>query len=719
MMPNLRLRFRGWRQVALVAFPLAFFTLMSLLMTFPFGFHLGNAVLHPADPLLNTWILAWDAHIFLKNPLHLYQANHFYPYSNTLAYSETLLGQAIFAAPIIWMTGNSILATNLVWLSTFILSGTTMYALVYYFTRRWEAALLAGTVFAFHPFRFAHLFHLQVLSIHWVPLIFLFLDRLMRNGRWGDALGLTLAFNLQVLSCYYYALFIAVGFGALIVGYVLLFRKHLHRRAFYFLMGFFVVTIAMQVPLSVPYFVVSRSMGFQRSLEDALRGGADLTDFITSTPSNWLYGALTSSLRGEGWWEHVTFPGLTAFFLSLWGVLWGYRRKNFRPLIAIYLLFSGVMFTLSLGPALRVHEHTLVSPLPYRLLFDHVPGFQAIRQPARAHALTMAGISLLAGVGLRGIVSRFRNSRIRGWSSALIIALVVVENLEIPLAYQQMPTAAAIPPVYRWLAQQDGEPVLELPILMDVGATESPRLYFSTFHWKRLINGYGGFFPPVYAYFLFFDREFPDQPFRWIVGLGTRYVILHRWQYDAQELKRIDQRLADFGNRLRLVADFGDDQVFEVIHPLTGLPNRPFSVCSLGRKIVLLGYFVGSPISHPGDTVEISLFWQARAPVEKDYMVFVHIVNQEGTLVAQHDGPPAGGERPTSTWKYDEVVLDVHMIHLPSTLPEGTYDIRTGIYDLQTMERLPILGNDGTICSGDLLPLGQLQIQEQEEGDKP
>lgn len=694
--------------------PVAFFTLTSLLLTYPALFHLNDSVLHPADPLLNTWILAWDAHVVVQNPLKLYHANHFYPYSNTLAYSETLLGQAIFAAPIIWVTRNPVLAANLVWLSTFILSGINMYALVYHFTRRWEAALLAGTIFAFHPFRFAHLFHLQVLSIHWVPLVFLFLDRLMRGGRWKDALGLTLVLNLQVLSCYYYALFIAVGVIILLAGYGLWLRKRICRRTLVLLALVLTVTAIIQIPLGIPYFVVSRSMGFQRSLEDAIRGGADLTDFITATPANWLYGSLTSSLREEeGWWEHVTFPGFTAFLLGTGGAIWGLCQRRLRPLVALYIVFASGMFVLSLGPALRIRERIWASPLPYRAFFEYVPGFRAIRQPARAHALTMAGISVLAGVGILGMNMLLRNFRWKQGISAFFVVTALAENLEIPLPYIKVPLADSLPPVYTWLAQQpEAEPVLELPILMDVDATESPRLYYSAFHWKRLVNGYGGFFPPTYAYFLFFDREFPHQPYRWIVGLGIRYIILHRWQYDPQELKRIDDRMANFQNRLRLIADFGDDQVFEVLHPITGQPNRPLSRCSIGGKAVLLGYFAESPMVHPGDVLEISLFWQARAPMKTDYMVFVHIINSEGRLVAQHDGPPASGERPTSDWKYDEVVLDVHQIHLPLTLSPGTYEIRTGMYNLQTMERLPILGSDGTICEKDFLRIGLLQVQD-------
>ncbi|MGB9776082.1 MAG: hypothetical protein ACPLYD_14280, partial [Anaerolineae bacterium] len=695
-----------------VGMPLLFFTLTTLVMTFPMGFHLEDSVLHPADPILNTWILAWNAHILPRDPLKLYHANHFYPYSNTLAYSETLLGQTILAAPIIWITRNPILAANLVWLTTFVLSGLTMYALVYHFTRRWEAALLAGTIFAFHPFRFAHLFHLQVLSIHWFPLILLFLDRLLRKGQWKDAIGLTLTFNLQVLSCYYYAFFTAIGVAVLLIGYGLWLRNRINRRAFLLLLLFLIVTAIIQIPLSIPYFVVSRSMGFQRSIEDAIRGGADLTDFITATPANWLYGDLTSPLREEGWWEHITFPGLTAFLLAIGGTIWGLTKKNLRAIIVLCLLFSGVMFSLSLGPALRIKEQNFLFPLPYKLLFEYVPGFQAIRQPARAHALTMTGISVLAGVGVLGVRTLLREHRWKQGIGVLFATAVLVENLEIPLPYVRVPLADNLPPVYKWLAQQDGEPVLELPILMDVGATESPRLYYSTFHWKRLVNGYGGFFPPAYAYFLFFDREFPHQPYRWIVGLGIRYVILHRWQYDFQELARINHHMADFQNRLRLVADFGEDQVFEVIHPITGQPNRPFSDCSLGGKAVLLGYFAESPVVSAGSVLEVTLFWQARAQMETDYMVFVHIMDSESHLVAQHDGPPAGGERPTSAWKYDEVVIDAHKIPLPAHLLPGTYEIRTGMYNLQTMERLPVLESDGTICDRDFLRLGQIQIQD-------
>ena len=687
------------------------FATVTFLLTYPMGLHLRNAVLDEADPLLNAWILGWEAYIIPRNPSALYDANDFYPYSNTLAYSETLLGQAPVALPIIWLTHNPILAMNILWITSFILSGLGMYALVYHFTHSIGASIIAGLGFAFNPFRFAHLFHLQLLSAQWIPFILIFLDRLLERHRWSGWIGLTFFFNLQLLSCYYYALFTAVATGVLLFGYLLFERQRFNRRLVLYLLLFAAVTAAIQIPLSTPYFVVAKSMGFERTLDDAIRGGADLTDFITAPPANLIYGHLSARFRHEGWWEHVTFPGVVIFTMALIGVLGSARKNTFRRKeIALYLLLTGTAFILSLGPALRLGGETILSPLPYRLLFDYVPGSRAIRQPARFHIITMAGMSVLAGFGAAWVEEKVGKFQRRFIMSGVLGGLMVLENLSIPLSPIHIPLKDQIPPVYKWLsARSDSGPVLELPILMDVGATEAPRLYYSVFHRKRLVNGYGGFIPPVYAHFLFFDREFPHQPYHWIVGLGIRYIVLHRHQYAHQEIMEIEARLSEYRDHLRPVADFGDDLILEVIHPMTGLPNHPLSNMSWDSRIVLLGYTVEPTTLHPGEEIKVRLFWQSHSPMRIDYTVFVHVVSSDGALITQHDGQPANGTMPTSTWRRDQVVLDTHVIQMPDDMPSGTYEIRVGVYDLRTTRRLPILKSDGMIY-GDFLPLGHLQV---------
>jgi len=93
--------------------------------------------LHPArvlpavgsDSDLFMWTLAWDAHAFVHQPLSIFDANIFFPNRGTLAYSENLIGSAFFAAPILWLTGNPVLAFNVISLLSCVLCGLGAYVL--------------------------------------------------------------------------------------------------------------------------------------------------------------------------------------------------------------------------------------------------------------------------------------------------------------------------------------------------------------------------------------------------------------------------------------------------------------------------------------------------------------------------------------------------------------------------------------------------------------
>ena len=93
----------------------ALYVLLTLLLTYPLSLKPDRTVLahYPDDELL-MWVLAWDAHAFARQPLSLFDANIFYPQRRALAYSENLIGIAVFAAPVLWRTGNPVLALNVV-----------------------------------------------------------------------------------------------------------------------------------------------------------------------------------------------------------------------------------------------------------------------------------------------------------------------------------------------------------------------------------------------------------------------------------------------------------------------------------------------------------------------------------------------------------------------------------------------------------------------------
>ena len=123
------------------------------------------------DPFLSTWRLAWIAHQFPRDPLHLFDANIFYPELRTLAYSDAMLIPSLTVAPLVWLGMPSLLACNVLLLSGFALSGAGMFLLVWSLTRHVPAALLAGFVFAFLPYRYMHYAHLELQMAQWMPLV--------------------------------------------------------------------------------------------------------------------------------------------------------------------------------------------------------------------------------------------------------------------------------------------------------------------------------------------------------------------------------------------------------------------------------------------------------------------------------------------------------------------------------------------------------------------
>ncbi len=111
-------------------------------------------------------------------------------------------------------------------------------------------------------------------------------------------------------------------------------------------------------------------------------------------------------------------------------------------------------------------------------------------------------------------------------------------------------------------------------------------------------------------------------------------------------------------------------------------PTHPVNV-SLGEHITLRGYDVAL-----SESLVVTLTWAAAGVPPQDYNVFVHLIGADGTLLAQHDGPPDQGRYPTQWWLRDDVIVDVHLLPLPAPLPE-TAHLRVGMYDPVTLTRLP------------------------------
>ncbi len=120
-------------------------------------------------------------------------------------------------------------------------------------------------------------------------------------------------------------------------------------------------------------------------------------------------------------------------------------------------------------------------------------------------------------------------------------------------------------------------------------------------------------------------------------------------------------------------------------HPI---PNE--QTWRLGDHILLRGYTVDVETARVGTDLPLTLYWQTEATLKFDYTIFVQILNDQGQLVAQYDSQPLFGYLPSSQWPIDEIIPDRVRTPLPTDLPLGDYAIITGLYNLQTMERLKV-----------------------------
>jgi uncharacterized membrane protein len=130
---------------------------------------------------------------------------------------------------------------------------------------------------------------------------------------------------------------------------------------------------------------------------------------------------------------------------------------------------------------------------------------------------------------------------------------------------------------------------------------------------------------------------------------------------------------------------------------------------NLGNMMELRGYDTALRAGAGGRELAMTLYWQALAPMDRNYTVFIHVLGPDGQVVAQHDAEPWWQVSvPTSTWQPGEDLQDQHVLSLPPDLPPGTYRLRAGVYYWQTLERLPVMEGDAPV--NDYVDLGSISL---------
>ncbi|OQA41633.1 MAG: hypothetical protein BWY52_02505 [Chloroflexi bacterium ADurb.Bin325] len=117
----------------------------------------------------------------------------------------------------------------------------------------------------------------------------------------------------------------------------------------------------------------------------------------------------------------------------------------------------------------------------------------------------------------------------------------------------------------------------------------------------------------------------------------------------------------------------------------------------------LVGFHAPEETLRPGRGAAVLLHWLALDNPAVDYKVFVHLIDADGRLWAQHDGEPGFFFSPMTRWQAGEVADDTHILEWQGEPPPGRYQLWAGLYDPATGERLAVLGPDGQPAADQVL----------------
>lgn len=542
------------------------YAVLTFLMALPFSASPASLVLGDVpDTHLFLWTLAWDSWAFLHQPLTIFDANIYHPYANTLAYSENLIGTAFFTAPIIWLTGDVVLAMNLATLLTTVLCGSGGYFLARRLQISVAGAFVCGVIFAFAPPRFFRMGQLHLTAIQWIPFSLAFLHTYLDRGTRRDLLLAIACFSLQALSSGHGAAYLVVTIAALLawrfaLGDPLAIGRRLRDVG---VAGAYLIAPAVWVIL--PYRIAQAEAGLKRGyLADAQPG---IESWLASPSRLHLY--LQAKLIGPFANEPVAFlfPGILVLILAAMALI--HLRQGFhlrqawrRPLRdnwTVFYLLVAIVSTL-----MYVEQ-----PFELWRYVYWLPGFNFIRVPTRFVLLTMLALAVLAGMGVDRLLVR-ASKKARSLGTVVVAALLLGEYSSYP--FVGVPFTLDIPAIDRWLDTQPKPFVVaEMPVPSpgNLGAHERQQTHsmlHSMAHWQKTVHGYSGIRRPLHEQLYLELTDFPGgTSIQSLRDVGVTYIVVHTDEYGGS-WPAVEAEIAKTP-ALRLEHQEGAGRVYSLLPP--------------------------------------------------------------------------------------------------------------------------------------------------------
>ena len=503
-----------WRRVRELLLVTMGFTAIVAIATWPMVAQ-PYAVSDMGDPLFSIWRLAWIQHEFPRNPLNLFNGNQMYPELRTLTFSDPVLAPSLLFAPLHALGLHRIVAYNIVLLAGWVLPGVTLFYFVRALTGRADAAWIAGAIFAVYPYRAEHLAHLELEMTIWIPIVLWGLHRTIVSGLLRDGLLTGLALAAQFYSALYYGAFTMTY--AFVVGLVLWLAHGRPIRPLRALAAGAVLAAVLFSPVASAYLKTRGQMG-NRHLGEVTFYSAVGPDYQKAHFRSGTYYRLAEGAEPE----RSLFPRLTPVVLTL---------------IALWPPLSVTRIAYALALAFSVEVSLGMNGSVFPWLFDYVPPYGGIRVPARYSIMAGMTLAILSAYGAARCFRRW--PRARGVLLAVSLGAILIEawpRFELTHPWRQPP------PIYQPILGAPASVLAEFPTPDDgvYGFAEFVYLYFSTFHWHKLVNGQSGWLPPSYYEFVVNVRSFPsDASVNYLRRRGVQYVTIHGAFYPAEKLRRV------------------------------------------------------------------------------------------------------------------------------------------------------------------------------------
>ncbi len=494
---------------------------LTAVMTWPWVLHLRDHCSDAGDPYLNSWIMWWDFHQTFHDPLHLFHGNIFFPLKYSLAFSEHNYGIALLFFPLYALGIRPLTVQGLATLLGFAFSGYGAFRLGRTLTGSSGAAWVTGIAFAFVPYRFGQMPHVNYLFSGWIPLLLEALVLFLRERSRKRAAWLGVSFFMNGLSVIHWFVLTLIPLAA--TGLILAFRHGAERDRAGLRRGALALGIAgiALLPFLLPYQRAAKLYGFTRTPEDAMAYSANLKDWLSADSWNRTWRGLGAPPAPE----RGLFPGFLLLLLPLASLGSHAAAKASSAPRAPDVLFVGALWAVlgflgSLGMNAPFH----------RVLYETLFFFRSIRVPARWAMVAYLGLALLAGAGALALFEAWNRRRPGAWRARLVFVLaglgLLFEDRAAPLE------------LYRGEADPDEATLFLAKTLMKGGLVELPAgtedhgnyraILRAADHGKPLITAISGFRGPVVRLIERKEQEtpIPGDLLDYLEEIPTSYILV-------------------------------------------------------------------------------------------------------------------------------------------------------------------------------------------------